>query len=108
MAAGLGFLATDVLSSDAPVQPTAAGASMIELFTAATPNGHKISIALEELALPYQMRVLDFSQDEQKQPWFLQINPNGRIPAIIDHAAGDFTVFESGPFSFTSRKKPAG
>ncbi|NMM25834.1 MAG: glutathione S-transferase [Glaciimonas sp.] len=69
---------------------------MIELFTAATPNGHKISIALEELQLPYTMRVLDFGKLEQKQTEFLAINPNGRIPAIVDHAAGDFAVFESG------------
>jgi glutathione S-transferase/GST-like protein len=69
---------------------------MIELFTAATPNGHKVSIALEELELPYDMRVLDFTKAEQKEPWFLAINPNGRIPAIIDHDAGDFAVFESG------------
>jgi GSH-dependent disulfide-bond oxidoreductase len=69
---------------------------MIELFTAATPNGHKVSIALEELGLRYDMRVLDFTRDEQKEPWFLAINPNGRIPAIIDHDAGDFAVFESG------------
>jgi glutathione S-transferase/GST-like protein len=69
---------------------------MIELFTAATPNGHKVSIALEELALPYDMRVLDFTRAEQKEPWFLAINPNGRIPAIIDHDAGDFAIFESG------------
>jgi glutathione S-transferase/GST-like protein len=69
---------------------------MIELFTAATPNGHKVSIALEELALPYTLRVLDLGANEQKQDWFLAINPNGRIPAIIDHDAGDFAVFESG------------
>ena len=69
---------------------------MIELFTAATPNGHKVSIALEELSLPYELRVLDFSAGEQRQDWFLAINPNGRIPAIIDHAANDFAVFESG------------
>jgi GST-like protein len=69
---------------------------MIELFTAATPNGHKISIALEELGLPYEMRVLDLSRNEQKESWFLAINPNGRIPAIIDHDAEDFAVFESG------------
>ena len=66
---------------------------MIELFTAATPNGHKISIALEELKLPYQLREIDFSRGEQREPWFLQINPNGRIPAIIDHGLGDFAVF---------------
>jgi glutathione S-transferase len=69
---------------------------MIELFTAATPNGHKISIALEELALPYALRVLDLGRQEQKQAEFLAINPNGRIPAIIDHNADDFAVFESG------------
>ena len=67
---------------------------MIDLFTAATPNGHKISIALEELALPYQMHALRLSAHEQKQPWFLAINPNGRIPAIIDRSADDFAVFE--------------
>jgi glutathione S-transferase/GST-like protein len=69
---------------------------MIELFTAATPNGHKVSIALEELALPYTLRVLDLGQGEQKEPWYLAINPNGRIPAIVDHDADDLTVFESG------------
>lgn len=69
---------------------------MIELFTAATPNGHKVSIALEELALPYSMRVLDLGKAEQKEDWFLALNPNGRIPAIIDHDADAFPVFESG------------
>lgn len=69
---------------------------MIELFTAATPNGHKISIALEELALPYSVRPIGLGAQEQKQPWFLAINPNGRIPAIIDRDNGDFAVFESG------------
>lgn len=69
---------------------------MIDLYTAATPNGHKISIALEELALPYTLKVLDLSQGEQKRPAFLALNPNGRIPAIVDHEADDFAVFESG------------
>lgn len=69
---------------------------MIELFTAATPNGWKISIALEEIGLPYTVRLLSLSKLEQKEEWFLKINPNGRIPAIIDHANGDFAVFESG------------
>jgi len=69
---------------------------MIDLYTAATPNGHKISIALEELALPYTMHTLNLSNNEQKQPWFLAINPNGRIPAIVDRAEDDFVVFESG------------
>ena len=53
---------------------------MIELFTAATPNGWKASITLEELALPYKVRRIDFDKREQKEPWYLKINPNGRIP----------------------------
>jgi glutathione S-transferase len=69
---------------------------MIELFTAATPNGWKVSIALEELGLPYTVRALSLGKLEQKEDWFLEINPNGRIPAIIDHDNGDFAVFESG------------
>ncbi|MBK7002471.1 MAG: glutathione S-transferase N-terminal domain-containing protein [Rhodoferax sp.] len=69
---------------------------MIDLYTAATPNGHKISIALEELALPYKLIALDLAKREQKTPEFLAINPNGRIPAIVDRDADDFAVFESG------------
>jgi len=69
---------------------------MIELFTAATPNGWKVSIALEELGLPYTVRALSLGKLEQKEEWFLKINPNGRVPAIIDHGNGDFAVFESG------------
>jgi GSH-dependent disulfide-bond oxidoreductase len=69
---------------------------MIDLYTAATPNGHKVSIALEELGLPYTLKVLDLAKGEQKMPAFLAINPNGRIPAIVDHEAGGFAVFESG------------
>jgi glutathione S-transferase len=69
---------------------------MIELFTAATPNGWKASIALEELGLPYTVRPIALTKNEQKEEWFLKINPNGRIPAIIDHDNGDFPVFESG------------
>jgi glutathione S-transferase len=71
-------------------------ATHIELFTAATPNGWKVSVALEELDLPYTVRRLDLGKLEQKQEWFLAINPNGRIPAIVDHGNGDFAVFESG------------
>ena len=69
---------------------------MIDLYTAATPNGFKVSIALEELGLPYKVIPLDFSTMEQKKPEFLAINPNGRIPAIVDRDNGDFAVFESG------------
>jgi glutathione S-transferase len=69
---------------------------MIELYTASTPNGQKISIALEELGLPYIVRAVDLGKGEQKEPGFLAINPNGRIPAIVDRDAGDFPIFESG------------
>ena len=69
---------------------------MIELFTAATPNGWKASITLEELALPYRVRRIDFEKREQKEPWYLKLNPNGRIPTIVDHGNGGFAVFESG------------
>jgi GSH-dependent disulfide-bond oxidoreductase len=69
---------------------------MIDLYTAATPNGWKISIALEEMGLPYTVHALAFSKQEQKADWYLKINPNGRIPAIIDRSNGDFAVFESG------------
>lgn len=69
---------------------------MIELYTAATPNGHKISIALEELGLPYNVHHLSLSKNEQKEPEYLKLNPNGRIPTIIDRDNNDFVVFESG------------
>jgi len=69
---------------------------MIDLYSAPTPNGHKISIALEELGLEYRLTVLDLARRDQKEPWYLAINPNGRIPAIVDHDNGDFAVFESG------------
>ena len=69
---------------------------MFTLYTAATPNGHKVSIAREELALPYQVEALSLGKLDQKQPRFLALNPNGRIPVIVDHGADDFAVFESG------------
>lgn len=73
---------------------------MITLYSAATPNGHKASIALEEMGLSYDLKVLDFDKAEQKAEAFLAINPNGRIPAIVDDepvGGGEpFAVFESG------------
>ncbi len=69
---------------------------MIDLYTASTPNGWKAAICLEELGLPYKTTHIDFAQNEQKQEWYLKINPNGRIPAIIDRENNDFGVFESG------------
>ncbi len=69
---------------------------MIELFTAPTPNGWKVSIALEELELAYSVRAISLAAGEQKSPWYLKINPNGKVPAIVDHANDGFVVFESG------------
>lgn len=68
---------------------------MIELYTSPTPNGWKASVTLEELALPYELHALDISTGVQKEPAFTAINPNGRIPAIIDREH-DARVFESG------------
>src|SRR6266481_9326108 len=65
----------------------------IKLYTAATPNGWKISIALEEMGLPYEVRVIDFAAQEQKADWYVRLNPNGRIPTLDD---GGFILFESG------------
>lgn len=69
---------------------------MIDLYTAATPNGIKVSIALEELSLPYEVHHLNLSDRDQKKLSYLKINPNGRIPAIVDRENDDFPVFESG------------
>jgi GST-like protein len=73
---------------------------MIDLHYWPTPNGWKISIALEEMALPYRVVPVDIGRGEQLRPEFLAISPNGRIPAIVDHAPADrgapIPVFESG------------
>ena len=69
---------------------------MINLYTAPTPNGWKASVTLEELGLPYEVHAVDLSKNEQKQPAFLAINPNGRIPVIVDRDHGDLAIFESG------------
>jgi GSH-dependent disulfide-bond oxidoreductase len=68
---------------------------MIDLYTWGTPNGRKISIALEEMALPYRVIPIDIGNNDQFKPEFLAISPNNKIPAIVDHDAG-FSVFESG------------
>ncbi|MBT8328685.1 MAG: glutathione S-transferase N-terminal domain-containing protein [Desulfofustis sp.] len=68
---------------------------MIKLYTWGTPNGRKISIMLEEVALPYQAVPVDISKGEQFDPDFLAINPNNKIPAIIDEDTGQ-SIFESG------------
>ncbi len=69
---------------------------MIDLYTAPTPNGWKVSVALEELGMPYTVHAVDLQAGEQKTEAFLRLNPNGRIPVIVDRAQDDFTVFESG------------
>ncbi len=73
---------------------------MIDLYYWTTPNGHKISLFLEEAGLPYKVHPINISQGEQFQPHFLKISPNNRIPAIVDHQPVDggepLSVFESG------------
>jgi GST-like protein len=72
---------------------------MIELYAWNTPNGRKISVALEEMGLPYTVHTVDISKNEQFNPDFLKISPNNRIPAIIDPEGPDgrpISIFESG------------
>ena len=71
---------------------------MITLYASKTPNCQKISIAFEELELPYELKMLDLRADEQNVPEFLSISPNGKVPAIVDHDAegGRMSLFESG------------
>jgi len=73
--------------------------SPIELYTYQTPNGHKASIMLEETGLPYRVHVIDIEKGEQKQPGFLALNPNNKIPVIVDPDRNR-TVFESGAILF--------
>lgn len=84
----------------------------VTLYTAPTPNGFEISILLEELGIDYEVCPIDLKAQEQKEEWFLKINPNGRIPALslchlvaslcliylllVDHKNGEIPVFESG------------
>jgi GST-like protein len=73
---------------------------MIDLYYWTTPNGHKITIFLEEAGLPYNVKPVDIGKGEQFKPEFLKISPNNRIPALVDHEPGDgggpLSVFESG------------
>ena len=68
----------------------------IHLYTAATMNGYKPVIFLEEAGVDYDLTFVDFSKREQKDPAYMQLNPNGRIPTIVDRSNSDFAVFESG------------
>ena len=69
---------------------------MIELYTSPTPNGYKISVALEELKIPYNVHVVNLQSGDQKKPEFLELNPNGRIPVIVDTDNDDISIMESG------------
>jgi GST-like protein len=68
---------------------------LIDLYTSPTPNGRKVSIALEELGVDYTVKPISLGKDEQHAPEFLAISPNGKIPAIVDHDTGN-TMMESG------------
>ena len=69
---------------------------MIDLYTAPTPNGHKASCTLEALEIPYETHFVNISEDEQRKPDFLALNPNGRIPVIVDREMDNLAIFESG------------
>ena len=79
---------------------------MIDLYTAGTPNGLKAVVTLKELGLAYTPHFIDLANLEQKQAWFLAINPNGRIPAIVDRDSDDFAVFESGAIMWYLAEHP--
>ncbi|KAJ6509882.1 glutathione S-transferase [Mycena vitilis] len=70
------------------------------LYTGPTPNGHKVTIYLEELKalypnVDYDVERIDISTNRQKEPWFIKLNPNGRIPVLVDRSRDDFVVFET-------------
>lgn len=77
---------------------------MIDLYTWTTPNGRKVSILLEELGVPYQAIAVDIGKDEQFAPAFLQIAPNNKIPAIVDHETGQ-SLMETGAIMFYLAEK---
>lgn len=84
---------------------------MIDVHTANTPNGVKVSIALEELGMPYRVVKVDLGAQEQKRPEFLRLNPNGRIPAIVDPdgpGGEPVSVFESGAILWYLAEKHPG
>ncbi|MGB1879076.1 MAG: glutathione S-transferase family protein [Gammaproteobacteria bacterium] len=78
---------------------------MIDLYTDATPNGWKVSVMLEEIGMPYTVHHVNIMSGAQKEPWFLQLSPNGRIPAIVDRDNDDFSIFESGAIMLYLAKK---
>ncbi len=77
---------------------------MIDLYTWSTPNGRKVSIALEEMGLDYSVHPIDIMKDEQFEPSFLEISPNNKIPAIVDQETGT-RMMESGAILLYLAKK---
>lgn len=69
---------------------------MLDLYTAPTPNGWKVSIALEELGLSYQVYLVNLLEGDQRLPSYLRLNPNGRIPTLVDREEDELVIFESG------------
>ena len=69
---------------------------MIELYTSPTPNGYKTSVTLEELEIPYNVHVVNLMSGDQRKPEFLKLNPNGRIPVIVDTDNDNLAIMESG------------
>jgi GST-like protein len=81
---------------------------MIKVYAFSTPNGVRVPIALEELELPYEIEVINVRKGEQKQPSFLAINPNGKVPVIVDSDGSGgqpFTLSESGAILFYLAEK---
>ena len=79
--------------------------TMFELYTAPTPNGWKVAMALEELRAEYELKLIDLQAGEQHSKWFLQINPNGRIPVLKKMGEGGTTIFDSNAILFYLAEK---
>ena len=78
---------------------------MIDLYTAPTPNGWKVAMVLEELDLDYNLKYVDLARREQHTQKFLLLNPNGRIPVIVDNEANGLTIFDSNAIVFYLEEK---
>ena len=81
------------------------GSTMYKLYTAPTPNGWKVAMALEELKAEYEMQLIDLQAGEQHSNWFLQINPNGRIPVLKKMGEENVTIFDSNAILFYLAEK---
>ncbi|KAF9462576.1 glutathione S-transferase [Collybia nuda] len=89
---------------------TSSGTKPLLLYSAATPNGQQAFVILEELkaaypGIDYDFEKINIPQRQQKEPWFLKINPNGRIPALVDRSRDNFSVFESAAISLYLAQK---